>query len=102
MNKAINITKLIAYQKDSIVSKELIKNPAGTVTVFAFDKKQGLSDHKVSFDAIAYITEGNAKITISKKVHKVKEGEMIIMPANKPHSVMAESRFKMLLVMIRS
>jgi quercetin dioxygenase-like cupin family protein len=92
----------VTYQKDSVVSSEIVKKQAGTVTVFAFDKGQGLSEHAAPFDALVYIVDGRARITISGKPHTVKEGEMIIMPANRPHALHAAVRFKMLLIMIRS
>jgi quercetin dioxygenase-like cupin family protein len=93
--------KLIAYQKDSIVSKTLIDKKTGTVTLFAFDKGQGLSEHTVPFDAFVYIVDGEAEIVINKEVKQAKKGEIIVMPADKPHFVKAVERFKMLLVMIR-
>ncbi len=98
---AFNIGKLAVYQEHSIVSRELIRKPAGTMTVFAFDKGEGLSEHTAPFDAVVYILEGEAEIRIDGKPHVVKEGEMIIMPANKPHALGAISRFKMLLIMIK-
>jgi quercetin dioxygenase-like cupin family protein len=92
---------LIAYQKDSVVSKALIDKKTGTVTLFAFDKGQGLSEHTVPFDAFVYIIDGEAEIVIDKEVKQAKKGDIIIMPADKPHFVKAVERFKMLLVMIR-
>jgi len=96
-----NLKGLIAYQEGSIVSREIIKKPVGTVTVFAFDQGQGLSEHTAPFDAMVNVIEGEAEIMISGKAHKVKEGEFIIMPANQPHAVQAQKRFKMMLVMVR-
>ncbi|MFA4854164.1 MAG: cupin domain-containing protein [Candidatus Omnitrophota bacterium] len=93
---------MIDYQDGSIVSKELIKKDKGTVTLFAFDKGQGLSEHIAPFDAFVYIIDGKAEITIDGKIHSLAEGETIIMPANKPHSLKAVERFKMLLVMIKA
>ncbi|MGB7054276.1 MAG: cupin domain-containing protein [bacterium] len=98
------ITRLnnsVKYQTDSIVSREIIKKPTGTVTLFAFDQEQGLSEHTAPFDALVYIVDGEAEINISGKKHSLKTGEMIIMPANKPHALKARQRFKMLLVMIK-
>ena len=89
------------YQDDSIVSREIIKKDTGTVTLFAFDKGQGLSEHTAPFDALVYVIDGEADIRISGKSHIVKKGRMIIMPANKPHSLKAVKRFKMLLIMIK-
>jgi quercetin dioxygenase-like cupin family protein len=96
-----NLPNLVAYQTDSIVSKEIIKKDKGTVTLFAFDKGQGLSEHTAPFDAMVYILDGEAKIFISGKAVTVKKNEMIIMPANKPHALKAIKRFKMLLIMVR-
>lgn len=92
---------LVKYQEESIISRELIKKKTGTVTLFAFWKGQGLSEHTTPYDALVYIIDGESEITISGKPHRVKKGEVIIMPAHKPHSVMAIDNFKMLLVMIK-
>ncbi|MDD5120287.1 MAG: cupin domain-containing protein [Candidatus Omnitrophica bacterium] len=99
--KAGNLVSLVDYQDGSVVSKEVIKRGKGTVTLFAFDKGQGLSEHTAPFDALVYILDGNAQINISGKPHSLKTGETIIMPSNKPHSLKAIDRFKMLLVMIK-
>jgi len=93
---------MIDYQEGSIVSKELINKEKGTVTLFAFDKGQGLSEHTAPFDAFVYLIDGKAEITIDGKAHSVTAGGSIIMPANKPHSLKAVERFKMLLVMIKA
>ena len=93
---------MVAYQVDSIVSKEIIKKQTGTVTIFAFDRDQGLSEHTAPFDALVFIIDGEAEIIISGESHRLKEGEMIIMPGGKPHAVKAIEKFKMMLVMIRS
>lgn len=100
--KAAKLAELVAYQDGSIVSKEIIKNEKGTVTLFAFDKGQGLSEHTAPFDAFVYILDGEAEISIAGKQHSLKAGETMIMPANKPHSLKAIERFKMLLVMIKA
>lgn len=102
MNIVEKAGSLVDYQDGSVVSKELIKKEKGTVTLFAFGKGQGLSEHTVPFDAFVYLIDGKAEITIDGKVHSVTEGETIIMPANKPHSLKAIERFKMLLVMIKA
>lgn len=99
--KAFGLAKLLDYQADSIVSREIINKAAGTVTLFAFDKGQGLSEHTAPFDALVYIADGSARINIAGKAHTVKKGSFIIMPANRPHSLKAIRRFKMVLVMIR-
>ena len=100
--KAARLVDLIEYQEASVVSRALIANKAGTVTLFAFDEQEGLSEHSTPYDAMVQIIDGEAEITISGKTHHVKTGEMIIMPANKPHAVRACKKFKMMLIMIRS
>ncbi len=91
----------LGYQKDAVVSSEIVKKSTGTVTIFAFDKGQGLSEHSAPFDALVQVLDGQAEIIISDKPHVLKKGEMIILPADKPHSLKAIKRFKMLLIMIR-
>lgn len=100
--KALKLANLIAYQKSSIVSREIINKKTGTVTIFAFDKGEGLSEHTAPFDALVCILDGEAKILISGTPYLVKKDEIVIMPANKPHSLKALKRFKMLLIMIRA
>lgn len=100
--KTINLADLIDYQQGSVVSRTLIKKDSGTVTLFAFEKGEGLSEHTAPFDALVYIVEGKADITINAKLYQPKTGEFIIMPANQPHSLKAAERFKMLLIMVRS
>ncbi len=92
---------LVEYQEGSVVSRELVRKPAGTVTVFAFDAGQGLSEHTAPFDAIVDVLEGEADVRIGGIPHRVGAGEFIVMPAGRPHSLSAVKRFKMLLVMIR-
>ena len=99
--KSLKLANLINYQKNSVVSRTLINKKTGTVTLFAFDKGQGLSEHTAPFGAMVYILDGKVKITISGKPLSAKKGEMVIMPANKPHSLKAENKCKMLLVMIK-
>jgi quercetin dioxygenase-like cupin family protein len=93
---------LIDYQEGSVVSRTIIDKATGTCTLFAFDGGQGLSEHTAPFDALVYILDGEAEVTISGKVNRLTQGEMIIMPANEPHALLAIKRFKMMLVMIRS
>jgi quercetin dioxygenase-like cupin family protein len=93
---------LVDYQEDSVVSRTIIKKKTGTVTLFAFDRGQGLSEHTAPFDALVYIIDGEARITVSGESFSVKSGEMVIMPADEPHALQAEERFKMALTMIRS
>ena len=94
------LSNSVNYQENAVISSEILKKDSGNVSVFAFDKNQGLSTHTAPFDALVTIIDGQAEVTISGKPFIVKEGEMIIMPANKPHSLKAVERFKMLLVMI--
>lgn len=96
------LTDMISYQKDAIVSKTIIDKSTGTVTLFAFDEGQGLSEHTAPFDALVQILDGQVEITISGQPFRLKQGEMIVMPAGKPHALKAASPFKMLLTMIRS
>lgn len=100
--KILKLANFMDYQAGAIVSREIINKKTGTVTVFAFDREQGLSQHTAPYDAMVTILDGVAKIYISGKSFTVKSGETIIMPANKPHSLKAVKRFKMMLTMIRS
>ena len=102
MSKAIGLAGLVDYQDGAVVSKTIIKKPTGTVTIFAFGKGEGLSTHSAPFDALVQILDGSAKITISGKSTKVGEGQIIILPANKPHALKALKPFKMMLVMVKS
>lgn len=100
--KALNVLELIAYQEGSVVSRTIAEKPVGTVTVFAFDEGQGLSEHTAPYDAIVHIIDGETEITISGKTLLAKTGEIVIMPANQPHSLKATKKFKMILIMIRA
>jgi quercetin dioxygenase-like cupin family protein len=93
---------LIAYQAGSVVSREIVSRPTGTVTLFAFDAGQGLSEHTAPFDAMVSVLDGEVEITISGKKYALRTGDMIVMPANQPHALKAVTRFKMLLAMIKS
>ena len=93
---------LVKYQKNTVASRAIINKPSGTVTSFAFDKGQGLSEHTAPFDAMVYLLDGAAEIKIAGKKHKLNAGEMIVMPANKPHALKAVEKFKMLLIMVKS
>ena len=92
---------LVDYQPDAIVSREVLKKKTGSVTLFAFDAGQGLSEHTAPFDALVQVLDGEAEITIAGKRHRVSAGELILMPAGQPHALKAEQRFKMMLIMIR-
>lgn len=100
--KATQLVDLIDYQEGSVVSRTVIDKKAGTVTLFAFDEGQGLSEHTAPYDALVHVLEGDVKVTISGKTLIVKQGEITIMPANQPHALSAVTRFKMLLTMIKS
>ena len=95
-------TNLVKYQSGAVVSRTLIDKKQGTVTLFAFDAGQKLSEHTAPFDALIHLLDGEAEITITGKSFHIHEGEMIILPANKPHAVRALTRFKMILTMIRT
>ncbi len=105
MNKAptdhFSLNKNINYQEGSVVSKEVFKNKSGTVTLFAFAQGQGLSEHKTPFEALVYIIDGEAEITISGTKNLVKAGEMIRMPAGSLHALKANKQFKMMLTMLK-
>lgn len=96
------LTELLHYQESSIVSRVLLKNNGGTVTLFAFDQGEGLSEHTAPFEALVYVVDGEAEVEIAGKAYSVSRGETINLPANIPHAVKAATRFKMLLTMIRA
>lgn len=102
MLKKENLLESISYQAGTIVSRTIVNQPSGTVTLFAFDKEQSLSEHVAPFDALVYLLDGRADIKISGKINRLLAGEMIIMPANQPHSLKAREQFKMLLIMIKA
>jgi quercetin dioxygenase-like cupin family protein len=97
-----SLIDLVDYQEDSVVSRTLIDKKSGTVTIFAFDEEQGLSEHTAPFDALLYVFEGEAEVTVSGKPILLKSGTITLLPAGEPHSVKALSRFKMMLTMIHS
>jgi len=100
--QAVRAPELVSYQDGSVVSREIVKKPTGSVTLFAFDEGQGLSEHTAPFDALVQVVEGETEIMISGQPHRLLEGEMILMPAGQPHALKALKRFKMILTMIRS
>lgn len=102
MVESIVLKEYIEYSSGSVVSKTLKQNPAGTITLFAFDKGQGLSEHTAPFDAAVQVIEGEGLFIIGGEEHTLKAGELIIMPANVPHAVRAVQKFKMLLIMLRA
>ena len=100
--KVTRLVDLAGYQEGSIVSRTIIDGETGTVTFFAFDEGQGLSEHTAPYDALVHLLDGEAEVVISGKPLRLKEGEMVMMPANEPHALRAVKRFKMVLTMIRS
>jgi len=102
MGNVFKTEDLIEYQEGSVVSREIIRKDTSTVTIFAFDKGEGLSEHTAPFDALVQIIDGKAEITISGKKNILEKGEMIIMPADEPHALKALEKYKMILTMIRS
>jgi quercetin dioxygenase-like cupin family protein len=102
IGKVFEIADLMEYQEGAVVSREIIRKDTGTVTIFAFEKGEGLSEHTAPFDAMVQVIDGQAEIIISGKSNIVNTGEMIIMPANDPHALNALERFKMVLTMIKS
>lgn len=101
-SKVLKMEDLIDYQEGAVVSREIIRKETGTVTIFAFDKGEGLSEHTAPFDAMVQIIDGEAEIIISGNKNYLKKGDMIIMPANEPHALNAIESYKMILTMIRS
>jgi quercetin dioxygenase-like cupin family protein len=102
VGEVLTLSELINYQDGSVVSRTLVDRGIGTITLFAFDKGQGLSEHTAPFDAVVQVIDGESEITIAGVKHNLRAGQMIIMPANQPHAVKAAEKFKMLLVMIRA
>ena len=102
MTEILSLVGLVDYQEGAVVSKTLMKKEKGTVTLFAFDAGQSLSEHTVPHDALVQVVDGEAEISVAGKPYRLAAGEVIVMPAGEPHSVAARSRFKMLLTMIRA
>jgi len=100
--EVVHLLDLVNYQEGAVVSRTLVKRATGTITLFAFDDGQGLSEHTAPFDALGYLLEGEAEITVSGKPLRTTAGEAVLMPANQPHSLKAIGKFKMLLTMVRS
>lgn len=101
-SQVLNLVEMVNYQEGAVVSRQITKEDAGNVTLFAFDHEQGLSEHTAPYDALAHILEGEAEISISGKPFHLKAGDAIVMPANEPHALKAIRKFKMLLTMIRA
>ncbi|GFO54842.1 cupin [Geomonas sp. Red276] len=102
LGEKLNLANLAGYQDGAVVSRTVIDKPVGTITAFSFDAGEGLSEHTAPYDAFVQIVDGEAEITIEGKTQTVSAGEIIIMPANKPHALRGVKKFKMLLVMIRA
>jgi quercetin dioxygenase-like cupin family protein len=100
--KVMKLADIVSYQEGAVVSREIVSKNTGTVTVFAFDAGQGLSEHTAPFDALVYLIDGEAEVTIAGKPLRLASGDMVVMPANKPHALKAVTRFKMVLTMIRA
>ena len=101
-SQILNMLEMVSYQDAAVVSRQITKGETGNVTLFAFDKDQGLSEHTAPFEALVQILEGEAQVTISGKTFVLKIGDAIIMPANEPHALKAAQKFKMLLTMIHA
>ena len=101
MANTADLAALVNYQSGSVVSRTIMERNTGTVTLFAFDQGQGLSEHTAPYDALVIVIDGEAIITVDGQSYNVKSGEATIMPANRPHALKANTKFKMMLVMIR-
>jgi quercetin dioxygenase-like cupin family protein len=101
-SQVLTLNNMIAYQEGAVVSRQITKTEAGNVTLFAFDREQGLSEHTAPFDALVHILDGEAQVIISGRAFDLKAGDAIIMPADEPHALKATQKFKMLLTMIRA
>jgi quercetin dioxygenase-like cupin family protein len=97
----VNVLSALEYQANSVISRVLLKNAGGTITLFAFDAGEGLSEHKTPYDAFVSVMEGEARIRVADREYSLRAGDTLVLPANAPHAVDAVGRFKMLLVMIR-
>jgi quercetin dioxygenase-like cupin family protein len=102
LNGVASQSDVVAYQAGAVVSRTLVKSPGGTVTAFAFDAGEGLSEHTAPFDALVLMIEGEAEISIAGKAHSLRGGQLLKLPARQPHAVKATTRFKMFLVMIKA
>lgn len=100
--EVLRLAEMVNYQEGSVVSRTLLKRARGTITLFAFDEGQALSEHTAPFNALVHVLEGSGEITVAGKPLQTKSGDAVLLPANQPHAVKAQTRFKMLLTMIRS
>ena len=101
LGRVLSLKDLVSYQPGTVASRMIVFRDAGNITLFSFDKGEGLSEHTAPFDAVVTILDGECEVWIAGETHRLKEGETIIFPANKPHALSAVSRFKMMLTMIR-
>ena len=101
LGKVFSLKDLVAYQDGTVASRMIISRKAGTITIFSFDENEGLSEHTAPFDAVVTILDGECEVWVAGETHRLKEGETIIFPANKPHALSAITKFKMMLTMIR-
>lgn len=101
-NDVVNLSTALEYQVQSVISRVLLKNAGGTITLFAFDQGEGLSEHKTPYDAFVTVVDGSARIRIADRDHSLEVGDSLLLPANIPHAVDAVTKFKMLLVMIKA
>jgi quercetin dioxygenase-like cupin family protein len=99
--KVLTVNDLVAYQPGTVASRMIVFKKAGTITLFSFDAGEGLSEHMAPFDAVLMVTDGTGEVQIAGTPYTVRAGDMIILPANKPHAVFARERFRMILTMIR-
>ena len=102
MNEVMDAAALVDYSEGSVVSRTLINRDTGSVTVFSFDKGEGLSEHTAPFEALVHVLDGEAEISVAGVPHRVKAGQMILMPSGVPHAVKAVERFKMTLFLARA
>lgn len=102
MSAKISINSSVSIQKGAVVSKEIFNKSSGTITLFAFDAGQGLSEHSAPFDAIIEVTDGSATVTLDGVAHDLYKGDLLVMPANSKHAIKAKAELKMLLIMMRS
>ncbi|MBI3296769.1 MAG: cupin domain-containing protein [Elusimicrobia bacterium] len=102
MDEVLDVAKLAPYSEGSVVSRSLLNAPTGSATVFSFDKGEGLSEHSAPFEALIHVLDGEAEVTLAGKPHRLKAGQMLVMPSGIPHAVLAVERFKMLLFLARA
>jgi quercetin dioxygenase-like cupin family protein len=97
----VSLAEIVQYQSGTVVSRTILKKPSGTVTAFAFDQGEGLSEHTAAFDALLFIIEGESEVSVSGVVQRLTTGDLLRLPAGQPHALQAATRFKMLLIMVK-